>query len=1777
MRCCGDGSSGCPCHRLLNQPEASDAHVQSDVQFFALKSGPLPISDRLAGYTLGFGDLQPSLHRNHLWIYPVLLPFLALWNDVRFHILLLRRDTCIIESLPVSFGFPEGTLCSYQLGPMRPNTAGQHMRAILGVGTGFRGFVGRVRDRSVALGCPPTSPRESTRLYMAFHEPSFFGSLSCWGSSDGVCLVGRVRGRSVALGCPPTSKPCTLLAFRALAMLPTCEVPAWLHLCIVQLEAFFIALQALFALALWRLLVRALPGRSTPLAKLMLLPCAAGTDGLVLPLGGYRGAQGIVDPNGVRTSRQRRLGRPLPSLSRCSVWWLRLLTAFGLFSMPVQVWAAPKGLREALSHADLIVAAREASPADDNPEHLSHLAEGQANPWRQMVAQVQAESLCEAYGPEVFGDFPGLVAHLQPSENAVSATQGGSVTSARDVTPAQSSVPPPQNLSSEAGLDASEVETSGLGVALDVPAFVAAAGYRIASCSVGVAFPSSVESIESQVRTHVADLLEESGDQLAPVYPQVVPGVAAFVSYPPWFSEAGLVTAFLDARAIRGHAFAIVLSFPTSAEEIRRAAGFSSVMAHNIFVSGHPSPLRPGAPVELQAGALIRLLPAGSKPLWAAPLAFALWHPHYWPSGVLVPRTREAACALVLHRSGKYLYDRFCSDDWVNQNGIATLVGVPLADVRMQAADPQEMLPYVYRGSPVRGVLAVVERGHGRDAQDRALPYLFLDSRPLGFDLNFVVCDSTTLTIEWLLQYLQQPPPAGWKLVVKGGQRHGRMIDFLPGEVLILAFHRCDYEGEEQHESEQGVSPDPEQDDDQSPDEGHGSDSSTRSRSRGHESAPRSQSADHSYQGLQTPPEGGVANSCIHRKGEVQGHDKVATRGHSRAPDINVHVEALSCILGSLAQLGAPICTLRVPDFAGICLRMCGGANETGQGQPFPPDPRDPGDRSPRRPHPPNFRAAPPELAPAAVQATVRARFVLLIEGYRPEAVPLTLPVPCDIACAIQELQTYRMPDVRRLFPRLLPVPHQPATGFAVFLATPRWPKSEVEVVLDCRTFSGLLHMACLPPVANLALLRARAGIAWWRNAEVWIEPYTRPVPENEVFRLFPGSVVVFLTANAPAPRMTDLTTMLRSADCWDHLEPLPFLYDPALWVVTDEGAFRFAVEGNRPRRFVLAHALEYDPSRLVVIGPEPSIRNFCDQGASTDAVIVVSQNVPINRASDTGLCVVVIDQRPILLGVTWKVVTNGLFSMGRYAAELPRRCPAGYQLAFSGAFPLFGTDLLRVADATCLTVEFVAVRPFPHDGADDNSDSGPTVHTLHSNDEGSSSYDSDSDSSGSGPPAGPPPPRPLTSPGPPHWCAQMIALLGTCAVPAAAESPLTAQPASSADPSWLFAIIHFWMLGFVCRIVSSFLGRYLEAISCKSADDPSFGHSPHWALESLSVATRLLQIPPCALPRDLARLLGSGELVEGLVGFEPIDVAVTFVILKPAYSPEFVTLVLQLPCTRGEVEAPLLDARVTAMCVRFPFVWPVAYQHIPGFAVLLAAPRWDPHAVVVCLNSAAFDGRVYAAYAPSYIDHDGLCWLASMPSGIDFDVFVDGDDQPLARGPDVHLAQGMQIVYVEAGQVPTAGHALHQLLLTPAFWEGDASFPAPDLPDSYCIATASRHILCACDFGRPWRLKRHIAAVIGLTRHDFHILPSAPPVRDIDVDGVKCRTLLAACSCGRQEANCQAFFLDMRPVREGLRLRFCHGFTLDLDGLPRTDGGLRLLTHLWRMVAGSFWNQGQS
>ena len=1051
----------------------------------------------------------------------------------------------------------------------------------------------RARDRSVALGCPPAPlctcslPSGTWLLSAQFLSSSAFGGFL--GATEGVHrhsfqgfspggLVGRERDRSVALGCPPTNLDPAWLCSWICPQPVTSQLLGWLTTVGTYFAAFLLSLRLLMLLALWRLLVHAAPGRSTPLARFVRLPTASATDHLALPFRVFSPLWANPKLHRAVTGRKAARFRNIAAerTPSCSVGarkprFALLSTCSGFCSCPVQVWAAPKELIDAVSIAADLVSAL---PSGNEAADLLDVPAPEPLPEMPTAAQVQVD-LAGSHGHEADTVSTPIV---DPASPAMGSCPG-------QLLPGTARVDPLPLPLGEAELDAALVDAPGPGVALDVPVVLAAAGYRIAHTTAGISFPSHVGALEGQARAGSAALLGECGDQLTPVYPQVAPGYATFVASPAWFAEAKLVVAFLDARAIRGHAFAIVLSFPTTVQEINRVAGFSSVAAHDIFVSGQPLPLDEQLEVALPTGALIRLLPPGSKPLWAAPLAFALWHPHYWPSGVILPRTKESACALVLHSSGKYLYDRFCSDDWANQNGIASLVGVPLAEIRMQAADPAEMLPYVYRGAPVRGVIALVERRPERDNQGRQLPYIvFLDSRPLGFDFNFVACEQLSLSIDWLLQYVQQPPPDGWRLVIKGGQRHHDKVDFFPGEVLILGLQRCSEEAEEQPESEVGFSSDPEQDEGSDSGDGHGSDSSTRSRSRGHTSEPNSKSEDRSYQGLHTPPD--TTTHTLHLQSVILCNEPglLKTRAAFAPFDaLQVQVSAVKCLLQLLQvmRLSVPYVKCRVPDFLGQQFIF---PQRDGNGAGTLPALRDIGDRSPRRPDAPEFRAVPQTLVPEMPLPTVRALFAVLVEGYSPEFVPLTLPVPCDIALAMSELQTYRLPGLRRFFPKLVPVPFQPAPGFAVFLAAPRWPKAEVEVLLDCRCFSGQLHAAFLPPVVNAVLLRSRAGIAWWRDVAVWLEPYTRPVEGVEAVRLYPGSVVVFLELDAPPPAFSDLATMLRSAECWDHLAPMPFLFDPALWILSDEGAFRFAIEGARPRRFVLAHVLEYDPSRLVAV-----------------------------------------------------------------------------------------------------------------------------------------------------------------------------------------------------------------------------------------------------------------------------------------------------------------------------------------------------------------------------------------------------------------------------------------------------------------------------------------------------------------------------------------------------------------------------------------------------------------
>lgn len=394
-------------------------------------------------------------------------------------------------------------------------------------------------------------------------------------------------------------------------------------------------------------------------------------------------------------------------------------------------------------------------------------------------------------------------------------------------------------------VDFQQLDCASPGIDTVVTVLLGAPGYRLENLRVEVTLPATVDQLIDIVRASRPGLIDDCWDHVIPTIPQLSQGIASFVVAPVWFAEAAKITALLDARALGSTVFPVVLSLPTNHDEIHRVAGFHSIAARHVFVEGSVEPLWPGQLINLYDGAVIRLTRRDRRPLWAPPLSAALLHAADWQQAPTPPRTRVAKCVLLLHASGKFLLSHFTSDSWDNLNRAARLVGVPLADVKMQAADPDGLQDYVYRGTPIKGLVAVFPRVP--DQGDQAAPrevVIFVDMRPLGRDVNFLLLPTRVVSREALRRYIDVDPPEGWRLAVRGGRKCREGFEVFNGEVLTLAFIRQSPHQFEQVESESDFSED---DEDLGRDESSDSEGSTRIRSPSKRTR-TAESSDQSYQ-----------------------------------------------------------------------------------------------------------------------------------------------------------------------------------------------------------------------------------------------------------------------------------------------------------------------------------------------------------------------------------------------------------------------------------------------------------------------------------------------------------------------------------------------------------------------------------------------------------------------------------------------------------------------------------------------------------------------------------------------------------------------------------------------------------------------------------------------------------------------------------------------------------------------------------------------------------------
>ncbi|CAE7176445.1 unnamed protein product, partial [Symbiodinium necroappetens] len=1138
-----------------------------------------------------------------------------------------------------------------------------------------------------------------------------------------------------------------------------------------------------------------------------------------------------------------------------------------------------------------------------------------------------------------------------------------------------------------------------------------------------------------------------------------------------------LATVLFDARSMTGKVFAEILPNHTSLDAICRIVGQE---------------------VHLEEGDTLCLAPAQHLPLWGPSLMRSLQQPTPWLSIDPVPATARALCVLILHESGKYLYSDLVQCDWQNCLRVTHFVGVEMSESRLVSAF--DLTSYVYHGTPVRGIIAVLRRSTDRDQQNRPLPaVLFVDSRPVGQDVNFCVLDHYHVSREFLQGYVRCPTPPGHRLAVMGGQLRGNGFDFHSGEVLTLAFLPVEQGEPEAGESEPDGSDDPPD----SSDGGHGSDDSTRSRSRHRDVSLSKASGDSSYQShLPAPADTNESHrkqsqaSCCMLAPITPALLEVCVFDGSGFFNLAMQVgrkliaasSVLTCPPAPKVD-GPPRLEAKIGDTPPLHISLRNLDN--GEGPPRPPDMRDLGDHSPERGQPPDFFVEAPDFLEDPVPAPrLRGLFVVLCEDYRPEVIPLNFWLPVAQFQVMREVQAMRLPDVRRYFPRLLDVKPQPCASFAVLLGITGIPGPFCDVVFDCRAVGGFVFAGHADAEASRAELLAIAGFAHRLDADVWVPSSRGPLQERQPAHLDFGVLVSIAPRGILPPRFAPLAEMLRRPEDWNARAEVPFASDPGLWLLTDEGPCFHPIPAGASRipRGVLADSLGYDRERLVTVPPSPQMRGLCIRGVAASAALVATQCLPHSTVAEPRASVIIVDLRPLQLGVTWRLAHRGTFSLQHFAEDLDYPCPEGFQLIAEGAPRISSRPgvVLHVVDGSRITVACAPIPPgMPEEARHRETQSGGTDSEDFSPRTQDEDTDASSDGSSSARPAGPPTPEPI-GPRPDHnnrfaslvllnaahaLCPYSLLLLALSAAPVAASAPSATDGRIPPDPSILYGV----------GLLSLGLWQAFAASS-------NLGLA--WPLIPANPATFLDQ------ETDASAQEAGVQLTR-----------ISYAVMTPDYPPETGEVELELPCTPEEAIQAVQASRSTPCHLRFPFLTPASPQSVVGHAVLLATPRWAPLALTVLVNTSAIDGRIFACYALEYADYSTLIALADLPPQAAYDVYAGDDDQPLNEGAQIHMFPGMQIAIAFADQHPAFG-----------------------------LPFACRHVLCLEDHRNPTSFGVKMARRFGIDDRQLNVLIASPAPANIALEGVRCQALIAVCekSCSDADGTIPGFFLDQRPIQEG-------------------------------------------
>ncbi|CAE7680575.1 unnamed protein product, partial [Symbiodinium sp. CCMP2456] len=358
---------------------------------------------------------------------------------------------------------------------------------------------------------------------------------------------------------------------------------------------------------------------------------------------------------------------------------------------------------------------------------------------------------------------------------------------------------------------------------------------------------------------------------------------------------------------------------------------------------------------------------------------------------------------------------------------------------------------------------------------------------------------------------------------------------------------------------------------------------------------------------------------------------------------------------------------------------------------------------------------------------------VILKHDYTAENLTVAIGLPATEGEAIDAVQAARDPNMRELFPSLVPVLPQPYEGTAVFLAAPPWYTGYQRVCLDTTRFDRRLFTAFAPAYASRADLLFLANLHSVIEPDVWVGVDPTLLVGDLQVHMFPGILVWFMPSGIAPPSSTTLGRLLTEPDGWSTESVVPAASFDGAYCLVSHGQGRlyitdYAAPTHYRRNIALTTGIPLQNLRLFAAQPRPY--DVAIQGVPCRTVLAAGEHR--EEVQQPPWHLVILDCRPIEDGYRALRAYNRVIDVQSLLDDFQQDTPFGWCVCLSGGLPQIGE--LETLPGQLLSLRYVprtaAVGASSPEGAPLTAGSGeapapvPGSHSPTGRDQGEPSDD---------------------------------------------------------------------------------------------------------------------------------------------------------------------------------------------------------------------------------------------------------------------------------------------------------------------------------------------------------------------------------------------------------------------------------------------------------------------